>query len=139
MHKKLYIFTDGGSRGNPGDAAIGILILDENKKPIKQFKQYIGKTTNNQAEYTALVTALEFASEFSKGEITCTSDSELLVKQLNGNYKDKDNNLKKLFDKVKDLGKKFTKINYNHVNRENPLIQKVDALVNEALDERSRL
>lgn len=135
MLTKLYIYTDAGSRGNPGPAAIGIIILDENKKLLKVHKEYIGKSTNNQAEYQALIKALELASSYTDGEVFCTLDSELVVRQLNGQYGVRDDTLKGLFNKLKSKEKHFSKVHYKHVKRENPLIQKADKLVNEALDE----
>lgn len=138
MPKKIYIYTDGGSRGNPGPAGIGILILDENKRPLKEYKEYIGKTTNNQAEYKALIKALELASSYTKGEVFCTLDSELVVRQLDGQYSIKNNNLKNLFLQLKKIEKGFEKISYTHVKRENPFIKRVDMMVNEVLDEKER-
>jgi len=81
--KKISIYTDGGSRGNPGNSAIGIIIIDS-KKIIYKHGEYIGKATNNKAEYTALIKALKKASELFHEEVSCFSDSELMIKQLNG-------------------------------------------------------
>ena len=94
---KLSIFTDGGARGNPGPAAIGVLILNEEKKEVYRYAEKIGETTNNVAEYTALIKALEQAKNIGGKELVCTSDSELMVKQLTGKYKVKNEELKKLF------------------------------------------
>ena len=135
MTTRLYIYTDGGSRGNPGNAGIGILILDEERKTLKAYKEYIGRATNNQAEYTALIRALEFASDISRGEIHCTLDSELVVRQLNGMYDVRDKSLKVLHDRLSELEKRFVKVTFRHVKRDDFFIQRVDAMVNEALDE----
>ena len=129
---KLIIHVDGACRGNPGPGAIGIVIYDNKRKKIKEHSEFIGKTTNNRAEYTALVRVLELAAKLSKGEIKCFSDSENTVKQLNGINKVKDKELMKLFKKVKDLEKMFEKVKYNHVKRENN--KRADELANECLD-----
>ena len=85
--RKLLIYTDGASRGNPGPAGIGIVICDESGKVVKQYEEFIGNATNNFAEYRALIKALELASNFPVSEIDCFSDSELMVKQLIGEYR----------------------------------------------------
>ena len=133
--KKIFIYTDGGSRGNPGHSAIGILIIDSGKKIIYKHGEYIGEATNNIAEYTALIKALKNASENFHGEVSCFSDSELMVKQLNGEYKVRNPGIKKLFPQVKKLEENFEKISYNHVKRENKNITIVDGIVNKVLDE----
>lgn len=135
MHKKLYIYTDGGSRSNPGPAAIGIVILDENERVLAEFNQFIGKATNNEAEYIAVIKGLALASNFCKNEVVVTLDSQLVASQLAGKYKTKEERLKKLFGLVKEEERKFRKVSYRHVKREHPVIRKADALVNEALDE----
>ena len=84
--KKIIAYTDGASRGNPGNAGIGILLVDEEDNVIKEISEYIGQTTNNIAEYTALVTALKEALELDYDEIEVISDSELMVKQINCEY-----------------------------------------------------
>ena len=133
--KKIFVYTDGGSRGNPGHAAIGILITNENGKVIYKHGEYIGKKTNNQAEYTALIKALKNASEHFHGEASCFSDSELMIRQLNGEYKARNPGIKELFLKIKELEENFEKISYTHVRRENKNIIVVDGIVNKVLDE----
>lgn len=135
---KIYVYTDGGSRGNPGPGAIGILILGEGKKIVYRDAEYIGETTNNRAEYTALIEALKKAKRYSDGEVNCFSDSELMVKQLQGKYKVKSYHLRKLYKKIKELEKNFRKVNYNHVKREDRKIALVDKLLNQVLDKNSR-
>jgi ribonuclease HI len=130
--KKLIINTDGGSRGNPGHAAIGVVFSDENGEIIAKFNQYIGKATNNVAEYSALVHALERAKDFEYEEIECRLDSELVVKQLLGEYKVKDPGMRELYEKVQKLVF-FKPIKYIHVRREQNKL--ADKLVNECLDE----
>lgn len=137
MDEKIYTYSDGGSRGNPGPAAIGVILADKNKNIIQQYKEYIGKSTNNQAEYKAITKALELALNHKARELICTLDSELVVKQLNGQYKIKDKKLQLLFAKLKRAESKFKKITYQHAKRTNPFIQKADSLVNKALDEKN--
>jgi len=133
--KKIFVYTDGGSRGNPGNSAIGILITDSDKRIIYKHGEYIGEATNNIAEYTALIKALENASENFHGEVSCFSDSELMVKQLKGEYKVVNSGIKKLFLQVKELEENFDKITYTHVRRENKNLVIVDGIVNRVLDE----
>jgi len=127
------LFTDGGARGNPGPAAIGGVLYQGSKK-INTFSEYIGETTNNQAEYQALIKGLKLALASDIQELTCYLDSELVVKQLNKEYKVKDVGLSKLFVKAWNLVIKFKKISFHHVRRE--LNKEADALVNQALDSR---
>lgn len=130
---KLFIYTDGASRGNPGPSAVAFLIFSD-QKLLFSHKENIGKSTNNVAEYTALIKALEKASGLSRGEVACFSDSQLMVSQLNGSYKVRKPHLKPLFEKVKALEKGFEKVAYKHLNRTDPTISKADSMVNEALD-----
>jgi len=129
------IFSDGGARGNPGPAAIAFLILSENGQVLMANSRYVGSRTNNQAEYEALIAALESAVTLNAEEIICHLDSELIVKQLNGEYKVKNSELRKLWRKVHELSSHFKKVNFINVPRTNIQIQKADALVNKALDE----
>ncbi len=130
----LLIYSDGGSRGNPGPSAIGFLICDNKGKVILRRGEYIGNHTNNQAEYLALIRALEYARNYSRGNIHCFLDSELVVKQLKGEYKVRDRNLRSLFSKVKNLEKKFEGLKYSHVPRNTGKLVLVDRLVNKTLD-----
>ena len=130
MHLKLY--TDGGARGNPGPAGIGVVIYDEKDKVLAKEKKYIGEATNNQAEYLAIVLGLEKAKELGATEVECYLDSELVVQQINGNYKVKDQNLAQQFLKVRNLKSKFEKILFSHIRREKNKV--ADELVNQALD-----
>ena len=103
MAKKLKIYTDGGARGNPGPAGVGVAIFDEKENLIKTAKKYLGKATNNQAEYKALILALELAKKLGAEEVDCFLDSQLIVNQLNRKYKIKDHQLGSLFIKVWNL------------------------------------
>ena len=125
------LFTDGGSRGNPGPAAIGGVIY-ENDQEIAHFSKYLGTGTNNQAEYTALLTGLELAKKHKINNLQCFLDSELVVKQLNKEYRVKDADLVKLFVKVWNLAQEFENVSFNHVRRE--FNKEADRLVNLALD-----
>ncbi|MCK4736481.1 MAG: reverse transcriptase-like protein, partial [Methanophagales archaeon] len=135
MRKKLIIYTDGASRGNPGPAGIGIVICDGLGKVVKEYKEFIGNATNNIAEYLALIKALELAGGFPISEIECFSDSELMVRQLNGAYGVKNGKLGKLFFQVREKEKRFERVNYIHVPREEDLIKRADKLANHAIDE----
>ncbi|HOX41475.1 MAG TPA: ribonuclease HI family protein [bacterium] len=140
---KLYINTDGGSRGNPGPAAIGIVFCDESEKVLYSHKEFIGEgKTNNEAEYTALIRAFEILPKskwFSDhdgngGEVICRLDSQLVVEQVNGNYKIKQEHLKILLERIKTLYQTYhLKISFIHIPREDNKL--ADKLVNEALDE----
>lgn len=130
--KKVKIFIDGASRGNPGPAAIGIRILDENGSKIKEISELLFKATNNQAEYLALIKALIEAAKIGVGEVDIFSDSELLVRQFNGLYKIKDEKLQPLFRIsiwLKDFF--FKKVAITHIAREKNTL--ADNLANQAL------
>lgn len=129
---KLITYTDGGARNNPGPAGIGVVLYDGNKKIVETYKEYIGEATNNQAEYRALLKALELAEKHSPHEIECFLDSELVVKQLNKEYKVKDPGLQMLYNQILDLVI-FKNISFRHVRREQNKL--ADKLVNEAIDE----
>jgi ribonuclease HI len=132
---KLKVYSDGASRGNPGPSAIAFIVLTEDKKILKKYSKHVGMKTNNQAEYEALISALEFSSELAPQEIVCHMDSLLLVKQLNKAYQVKDPKLKTLWLKANELIKRFHKITFVHVSREDVCIQEVDRLANRTLDE----
>jgi ribonuclease HI len=134
--EELYVYSDGGARGNPGDAGIGIIISKPDGVILHEFKRYIGKKTNNQAEYTALLTALELAKQFGAKNLMCFLDSELVVKQLKGEYRVRNRVLKPMFERIRSIEKDFAKVSYTHLPRENEKIQIADRLVNEAIDEK---
>ncbi len=128
----VVVYTDGGARGNPGPAAIGGVIKD-GSKVLEEFSAYIGEKTNNQAEYAALLAGLERATKYTDVDITCVLDSELVVKQLQGEYKVKSPELKKLVPQVRNLEERFKSVTYEHTLRAGN--QRADELVNEALDQ----
>lgn len=134
MPKRLTVYSDGGARGNPGLAAIAFLITSENGQVVMAKSRYIGLRTNNQAEYEALIMALESAVALGAEEVTCHIDSELVTKQLRGEYAVKNFELRKLWSKVQELKRHLKKIDYENVSRTNSNIKKADKLVNEALD-----
>jgi ribonuclease HI len=134
----LVIFTDGASRNNPGHAAIGYLISD-GKKVLEQKGEYIGVTTNNQAEYRAMIRALKEAVKYQPTKTTCYSDSNLMVNQLKGDWKVKNSQLQDLHLEVKRIEEKLGKVIYKHVKRDNPGVQRCDALANQSLDKRKQL
>lgn len=129
---KLISYTDGGARGNPGPAGIGAVIYNEDKKILAEISEYLGETTNNQAEYRALIAALEKARDLGADELDCFLDSELVVKQLNREYKVKNKELAPLFLKIYNLSQGFRKITFTHVRRE--YNAEADRLANEAMD-----
>jgi ribonuclease HI len=129
---EVIIHSDGGARGNPGPAGIGATIYSAGNKKMADISEYLGITTNNQAEYRALIAALEKARELKATEVKCFLDSELVVKQLNHEYKVKNADLAPLFLKVYNLSLKFSKISFTHIRRE--LNKEADRLANEAMD-----
>lgn len=133
---KLFIYTDGAARGNPGPSASGYLILDKDKKTVAKFSFYNGEMTNNSAEYLAIIAALKKAhGEYGKGaEIELYSDSELVVNQLNMNYKVRDKKLKVLYEEANGLSKNFAACVFINVPRENRHISAVDRELNKLLD-----
>lgn len=135
-YNKLIIFTDGGSRGNPGPAAIGAVLKDEAGVIAAEISEYIGETTNNQAEYRAVVAAIAKAKELGAEELDFFLDSELVVKQLNREYKVRDKDLAPLFMKIYNAMLGFKKVTFKHVRREFNV--EADKLVNEALDRNAK-
>ncbi len=128
-------FTDGAARGNPGPAGIGVLIFDEKGEKILQDYSYLGETTNNEAEYRALLLALDHAYEITHEKVECFADSELMVRQLNGQYAVKSEKLAAFHAEVKLRAGRFESITFTHVPREHPNLQLADKLANKAIDE----
>jgi ribonuclease HI len=134
--RKINLYTDGGARGNPGPAAAGVVIKTDTGDLIESFGKFLGETTNNQAEYRALIFGLERAKEIGAAVVAVFMDSELVVNQLRGEFKVKDKDLAPLFVKVWNLSLSFKKITYQHIRRaENKL---ADAEVNKVLDQLSK-
>ena len=139
--KKFIIYTDGGSRGNPGRAAIGVVICNEKDQEVKKYGEYLGDNlTNNEAEYSAVIFAFKkFKALFGKSlaqstDIEVRADSELVVKQLNGEYKLSDHKIQQFFIEIWNLKMDFKSVKFKHIPREKN--READRLVNEALDAR---
>ena len=130
----IHLFSDGGSRGNPGQAAVGIVLKDpQTGKVLKTHMARIGITTNNVAEYRALIEGLKLAQKFRPNNLIAHLDSELVVNQHNGEYRIKMQSLQPLVDEITMLSKSFPRISFVYVPRlDNP---RADVLVNRALDE----
>jgi len=131
MH--VHVYTDGGSRGNPGPAASGAVVKSVDGEVIGEAMKYLGSTTNNQAEYTAIVIGLEKAAELGATKVDVFMDSELATKQLKGEYKVKNPDIAKRFLEVKNLMHSFERVTFTHIYREKNT--EADALVNKCLDD----
>lgn len=134
---KLIVNTDGGARGNPGPAGIGVVIRNDQNSIIAEHKEYIGETTNNVAEYKALILALVEAQQLQATEVDIFMDSELVVRQMSGQYKIKEPTLQVLAKEVFKLMHHFKNVRFRHVLREKN--KEADKLVNEAIDEGVKL
>src|SRR6201982_2360071 len=126
---------DGGSRGNPGPASYGVVVRDPRGQIVAKLKKYIGRSTNNVAEYYGLIAALAYAQQNGIPALRIESDSELLVRQMRGQYKVKSPELRPLFERAKKMAQTFDSFKIDHVYREQNA--EADALANEALDETS--
>jgi len=131
---KVVLHTDGACRGNPGQSAIGVLVLDILGNELDSHKKCIGHKTNNESEYHALIEGLQVAAKHTRNEVEVFMDSELIVKQMNGTNRIKAENLYVLFQKVKDAERPFSKVIYNWRPRNHPNQIKADKLANSALD-----
>jgi len=127
------INIDGGSRGNPGPAAYGAVIRDPSGQVVARLKKYIGRSTNNVAEYYGLIAALDYAQSHGIRALRVESDSELLVHQMRGRYKVKSADLRPLFERARKMAQSFDSLRIDHVYREHN--READQLANEALDE----
>jgi len=135
--KTINLYTDGGARGNPGPAATGVVIMDSRSKVLTGKSKYLGRATNNQAEYQALIHGLEEVTKLagkSKVAVKAHLDSELIVKQMNGEYRVKDAGLKPLFAKANKLVDLLGGVQFIHVTRDKN--NQADFLVNQELDKR---
>ena len=140
--EKIITYTDGGSRGNPGEAALGVVICGEKGNILKEYGERLGIKTNNEAEYAAIVSALKRIKAMigkekaKKTEVEMRMDSELAMRQLTGVYKIESEKIVPLFVAVWNLRLDFAKVSFNHVPREKN--QEADKMVNEALDNEPR-
>ncbi|RCK72466.1 MAG: Ribonuclease HI [Ignavibacteriae bacterium] len=134
----LVAYIDGASRGNPGESGIGVIIKDEKRNIIDKISGYIGKTTNNIAEYTALITCLRRVKELNLDSLTVYSDSELLVRQIQGKYKVRNARLKLLFEDVRKLLNEANfEFKIKHIDREEN--READQLANAGIDSRFKI
>ena len=133
--KKVFIYTDGASRGNPGPCSLGLQIFDKNQSLIYEESRYLeDKNTNNFAEYKAVLRALDLCAKHKIQELYLFSDSQLLIRQLQKKYKVKSPNIKNLFEKCQSFLEKIPKKHFEHIPREQNM--GADALANQALDEK---
>jgi ribonuclease HI len=130
--EQVKFFTDGGSRGNPGPAASGVVILTTEGKVLEQFGQFLGTTTNNVAEWTAVKLAFEAIAKYQPRQIFGFMDSELVCRQLSGQYRVKHPDLQPIYREVLKLASGYEKVTYEHVYRANNKL--ADAQVNLAID-----
>ena len=130
--KTFFLYADGGSRGNPGPAGIGAVILDSKKKKVREVFKYIGEQTNNNAEYNALICGLEEVRSLGADEVIINLDSELVVKQINGEYRVKNADIKPLFEKAIEALKNFKSFEIRHIDRSKN--KEADKLVNKAIN-----
>lgn len=130
--KSYTLYTDGGARGNPGPAGAGALLLAPDGAEVEAISAYLGEQTNNQAEYRALLLGLQAAIDNDVRELDVRMDSELIVKQMKGEYKVKNHGMKILHDQAKQLVAKLDVVNFSHIPREEN--GDADALVNQAID-----
>ncbi len=132
MPMHIHLYTDGGSRGNPGPAASGAVLKTPEGETVAEVMKYLGETTNNQAEYMAIVIGLQKALDLGATRVDVFMDSELACKQLNGQYKVKNQEIAKRFVEVRSLEHQFDRVRYTHIYREKNT--EADALVNVCLD-----
>ncbi|MFA6428896.1 MAG: ribonuclease HI family protein [Patescibacteria group bacterium] len=131
---KCLIRTDGGARGNPGPAGIGVVVENaETGEVLERHAKYLGHTTNNQAEYQAVVLGLQRCRDLGATEVEVVGDSELIIRQLNGEYRVKNQDLAYRYMEIKNLETQIGRVRYRHVRRE--LNKAADALSNQAMDE----
>lgn len=133
--ERLLLYTDGGSRNNPGPAATGFVLKTEEGQVLEKGGRFLGQATNNEAEYQALIAGLKEAKKFAPQNLTCFLDSSLVVNQLNGRFKIKEARLRELIFEVKTLEQEFPSIRYQYVSREKN--KEADAIVNQLLDEKT--
>ena len=129
---KARLFTDGGARGNPGPAAYGFVLESDDGTVLAAEGEAIGKATNNVAEYSGLIAGLQKALELHVPEVEVVSDSELMVKQMRGEYRVKNEALRVLYDEATALARRLGSVEYRHVRRAHNEL--ADKLVNDALD-----
>jgi ribonuclease HI len=132
--KPLFLYTDGASRGNPGPSAWAYILLDEHRNVIEERARSIGRGTNNEAEYYALIEGLRAALRCGCTSLTVFSDSELMVRQMNGTYRVASSRLIPLYREAQSVSGECASVEYHSVPRSHPVIAKADLLCNEVLD-----
>ncbi len=130
---KLTIYSDGGSRGNPGHSAYAIVVT-ENGRVIHEHSEYLGINTNNYAEYRGLIAGIVKALELKADDVEFVMDSQLVISQMNGEYKVKSPNLTELHEDAKALSSQIPKVKFTHVRRSNEFVSRADALLNRQMD-----
>ncbi|HLE45451.1 MAG TPA: ribonuclease HI family protein [Thermoplasmata archaeon] len=136
--RTLTVYTDGGARGNPGPAAIGVVVADARDRPLREHGEFLGDATNNEAEYRALIKGLEIAAGFTRGPVTCVSDSELVTRQMRGEYRVREPRLVPLHEEARVRARAFESVEFRSRPRLTGRLRRADELVNEALDAGAR-
>lgn len=136
MPDRIKLFTDGACRGNPGPGAIGFRILDDSNNVVEEFAECIGRTTNNRAEYLALIKGLDCAARHTRGVVKCFLDSELVINQISGVWRLKNDELRRLFFNVEEKKQAFREVIFTLVRRTNQQIRRVDRLLSRELEGR---
>ncbi|HTY46913.1 MAG TPA: ribonuclease HI family protein [Methanomassiliicoccales archaeon] len=131
---KVLVYTDGGSRGNPGPSAYGVVLANEDGKVLKQTARFLGEGTNNEAEYRGLIAGLGLALEIGADEVEVVMDSQLVVHHVDGSYRLKAEHLRPLLEEARTLLKRFRSAKVVYRGRENPMTSRADELVNQELD-----
>lgn len=134
MRRRVFLVTDGASRGNPGPSAIGFGIYDEGWKPLEEYAEYIGVATNNEAEYKALIKGLHRCLNYCKGEVEHFTDSKLVAKQTSGEWVVRAPNLKPLAREASREKLQFERVIHRYVSRTDPKIQRIDEIVNKKMN-----
>lgn len=130
---RLTIYSDGGSRGNPGPSAFAIVVTQDGRI-IHEHSEFLGINTNNYAEYRGLIAGIVKALELRADEVEFVMDSELVIKQMNGEYKVKSPNIMQLHEDAKALSQQIGKVRFTHVRRSNEFVSRADALLNHTMD-----
>ena len=129
----LKIYSDGGSRGNPGKSAFAVVVT-RNGEILEEYTEFLGVHTNNDAEYRGLICAITKALALKDDDVEFVMDSELVIKQMRGEYKVKSPDMKELNDDAKTLSSLIPNVRFTHVRRENPMISRADFLLNQTMD-----
>lgn len=129
----LTIYSDGGSRGNPGKSAFAVVVTRDGQI-IDEYTEFLGIHTNNYAEYRGLICAITKALRLKEDTVEFVMDSELVIKQMNGEYKVKSPDMKELHDDAKALSSMIPSVKFTHVRRSNPMVSRADFLLNQTMD-----